>query len=99
MWPLEGRRRPSHTKNSKNFPHSGTFNNNHVELSENPTKKGQSCQGEKRWKLLRGSQTLARPLSAKEFWGEATRLGARDQFGEWVKLAELAGDGNGARVS
>jgi hypothetical protein len=30
-----------------------------------------------------------RPLSAKEFWGEATRLGARDRFGEWVKLAEL----------
>jgi hypothetical protein len=29
------------------------------------------------------------PLSAKEFWREATRLGARDRFGEWVKVAEL----------
>ena len=29
------------------------------------------------------------PLSAKEFWGEATRLGARERFGEWVKVAEL----------
>ena len=54
-----------------------------------PTKKGQSCQGEKGWEVLRGSQTLARPLSAKKFWGEATRLGARYRFEEWVKLAEL----------
>ena len=29
------------------------------------------------------------PLSAKEFWGEATRLGAQYRFGEWVKVAEL----------
>ena len=29
------------------------------------------------------------PLSAKDFWGEATGLGARDRFGEWVKVAEL----------
>ena len=29
------------------------------------------------------------PLSAKEFWGEATCLRARDRFGEWVKIAEL----------
>ena len=29
------------------------------------------------------------PLSAKEFWGEATRLGVWDRFGEWVKVAEL----------
>ena len=29
------------------------------------------------------------PLSAKEFWGQATRLGAWDRFGEWVKVAEL----------
>jgi len=28
------------------------------------------------------------PLSANEFWGKATRLGARDRFGEWVKVAE-----------
>jgi len=29
------------------------------------------------------------PLSAKEFWGEATRLGAQYRFGGWVKVAEL----------
>ena len=34
-------------------------------------------------------QPTPAPLSAKEFWREATRLGARDRFGEWVKVAEL----------
>jgi hypothetical protein len=29
------------------------------------------------------------PLSAKAFWGEATRLKAQYSFGEWVDLAEL----------
>jgi len=29
------------------------------------------------------------PLSAKEFWGEATRLETRDRFGKWVEVAEL----------
>jgi hypothetical protein len=29
------------------------------------------------------------PLSAKEFWGEATGLGVRDRFGEWVKVAKF----------
>ena len=33
-----------------------------------------------------------RPITnvcSKEFWGEATRLGAQYRFGEWVKVAEL----------
>jgi len=29
------------------------------------------------------------PLSAKEVLGEATRVGARDRFGEWFEVAEL----------
>jgi len=29
------------------------------------------------------------PLSAIDFWGEVTRLGAQYRFGEWVKVAEL----------
>ena len=28
-------------------------------------------------------------MCSKEFWGEATRLGAQYRFGEWVEVAEL----------
>ena len=48
LWPLEGRRRPSHTTSSKKFPNIPKhLNNDHVEMSKKPHQKRPELPGGK----------------------------------------------------